>query len=66
MRNSNTIEGTTIQDKCGLFVTGIQLERHLNINENSKHFHFFSILHFSGALTKKEKKKKEKKFAQIN
>lgn len=46
MTDSNTIEGTTIQDKWGLSVIGIQLEIHLNINGSSEHFHFFSILFF--------------------
>lgn len=45
MRDSNTIEVTTIQDKWGLSVIWIQLERYLNINGSSKHF-LFSILFF--------------------
>lgn len=44
MRDSNTIEMTTIQDKWGLSVIGIPLERYLNINGSSKHFLFFPIL----------------------
>lgn len=46
MRDSNTIEATIIQEKWGLSVTEIKLERYLNINGRSKHFLFFSILVF--------------------
>lgn len=45
MRDSNTIDGTKIQDKWGLSVIGIQLERYLNINGSSQHF-LFVILFF--------------------
>lgn len=53
IRDSNTIEGTMIQDKWGLSVTGIQLESHLNIIGSSKHSS--SVLFFWS--TKEEKKK---------
>lgn len=47
MRDSNIIEVTTIQDKWSLSVTGIQLERYLNINGSSKTF-LFSIFSLIG------------------
>lgn len=56
MRDSNVIEVTTIQDKWGLSVTGIQLERYLNINGSSKHFFFSISLFWSTDWVKKEKK----------